>query len=114
MRFCQSFMTELSRHIGPDTDVPAGDIGVGGREIGYMFGQYKRLRNEFTGVLTGKKPAWGGSSFVRKPPDTGPPTSWSKCWRRRASASTARPWSSADRAMWPCTPLRSACASAAR
>ena len=54
-------MTELSRHIGPDTDVPAGDIGVGGREIGYMFGQYKRLRNEFTGVLTGKKPAWGGS-----------------------------------------------------
>ena len=54
MRFCQSFMTELSRHIGPNTDVPAGDIGVGGREIGYMFGQYKRLRNEFTGVLTGK------------------------------------------------------------
>ncbi len=61
MRFCQSFMTELSRHIGPDTDVPAGDIGVGGREIGYMFGQYKRLRNEFTGVLTGKHINWGGS-----------------------------------------------------
>ncbi|MFH0763859.1 MAG: NADP-specific glutamate dehydrogenase [Candidatus Omnitrophota bacterium] len=61
MRFCQSFMTELSRHIGPDTDVPAGDIGVGGREIGYMYGQYKRLRNEFTGVLTGKGLAWGGS-----------------------------------------------------
>ncbi|MGC8864307.1 MAG: NADP-specific glutamate dehydrogenase [Bacteroidales bacterium] len=61
MRFCQSFMTELSRHIGPDTDVPAGDIGVGGREIGYMFGQYKRLRNEFTGVLTGKGIEWGGS-----------------------------------------------------
>lgn len=61
MRFCQSLMTELSRHVGPDTDVPAGDIGVGGREIGYMFGQYKRLRNEFTGVLTGKKLAWGGS-----------------------------------------------------
>ena len=54
MRFCQSFMTELSKHIGADTDVPAGDIGVGGREIGYLFGQYKRLRNEFTGVLTGK------------------------------------------------------------
>ena len=54
MRFCQSFMTELQRHIGPDTDVPAGDIGVGGREIGFLFGQYKRLRNEFTGVLTGK------------------------------------------------------------
>lgn len=61
MRFCQSFMTELFRHIGPDTDVPAGDIGVGGREIGYLFGQYKRLRNEFTGVLTGKGIEWGGS-----------------------------------------------------
>jgi glutamate dehydrogenase/leucine dehydrogenase len=61
MRFCQSFMTELSRHIGPDTDVPAGDIGVGGREIGFMFGQYKRIRNEFTGVLTGKGLKWGGS-----------------------------------------------------
>lgn len=61
MRFCQSFMTELARHIGPDTDVPAGDIGVGGREIGYMFGQYKRLRNEFTGVLTGKGRSYGGS-----------------------------------------------------
>ena len=61
MRFCQSFMTELARHIGANTDVPAGDIGVGGREIGYMFGQYKRLRNEFTGVLTGKSLAWGGS-----------------------------------------------------
>ena len=61
MRFCQSFMTELFRHVGPDTDVPAGDIGVGGREIGYMFGQYKRLRNEFTGVFTGKGLDWGGS-----------------------------------------------------
>lgn len=61
MRFCQSFMTELFRHIGPDTDVPAGDIGVGGREIGFLFGQYKRLRNEFTGVLTGKGLEWGGS-----------------------------------------------------
>jgi glutamate dehydrogenase (NADP+) len=61
MRFCQSFMTELCRHVGSDTDIPAGDIGVGGREIGYMFGQYKRLRNEFTGVLTGKGLAWGGS-----------------------------------------------------
>ena len=61
MKFCQSFMSELSRHIGPNTDVPAGDIGVGGREIGYMFGQYKRLRNEFTGVLTGKGIKWGGS-----------------------------------------------------
>jgi glutamate dehydrogenase (NADP+) len=61
MKFCQSFMTELSRHIGADTDVPAGDIGVGGREVGYMFGQYKRLRNEFTGVLTGKGISFGGS-----------------------------------------------------
>ena len=61
MRFCQSFMSELFRHIGPDTDVPAGDIGVGGREIGYLFGQYKRLANEFTGVLTGKGLHWGGS-----------------------------------------------------
>ncbi len=61
MKFCQSFMTELCRHIGPNTDVPAGDIGVGAREIGYMFGQYKRIRNEFTGVLTGKGISWGGS-----------------------------------------------------
>jgi glutamate dehydrogenase/leucine dehydrogenase len=61
MKFCQSFMTELSKHIGHNADVPAGDIGVGGREIGYMFGQYKRLKNEFTGVLTGKKTDWGGS-----------------------------------------------------
>jgi glutamate dehydrogenase (NADP+) len=61
MRFCQSFMTELQRHIGPNTDVPAGDIGVGGREIGYLFGQYKRIKNEFTGVLTGKGVEWGGS-----------------------------------------------------
>ena len=61
MRFCQSFMSELSRHIGADVDVPAGDIGVGGREIGYLFGQYKRMRNEFTGVLTGKGLEYGGS-----------------------------------------------------
>jgi glutamate dehydrogenase (NADP+) len=61
MSFCQSFMTELYRHIGPNTDVPAGDIGVGGREIGFLFGQYKRLKNEFTGVLTGKSMNWGGS-----------------------------------------------------
>ena len=69
MKFCQSFMTELSRHIGPNTDVPAGDIGVGGREIGYMFGQYKRIRNEFTGVLTGKGLNWGGS--LMRPEATG-------------------------------------------
>jgi glutamate dehydrogenase (NADP+) len=69
MRFCQSFMSELFRHIGANTDVPAGDIGVGGREIGYMFGQYKRLRNEFTGVLTGKGREWGGS--IGRPEATG-------------------------------------------
>ncbi|MGC9330548.1 MAG: NADP-specific glutamate dehydrogenase [Bacteroidales bacterium] len=69
MRFCQSFMSELFRHIGPNTDVPAGDIGVGGREIGYLFGQYKRLKNEFTGVLTGKGREWGGS--IGRPEATG-------------------------------------------
>jgi glutamate dehydrogenase (NADP+) len=69
MRFCQSFMTELYRHIGPNTDVPAGDIGVGGREIGYLFGQYKRIRNEFSGVLTGKGVNWGGS--LLRPEATG-------------------------------------------
>jgi glutamate dehydrogenase (NADP+) len=69
MRFCQSFMSELHKHIGADTDVPAGDIGVGGREIGYMFGQYKRLRDEFTGVLTGKGQTWGGSPM--RPEATG-------------------------------------------
>ena len=69
MRFCQSFMTELQRHIGADTDVPAGDIGVGGREIGFMFGQYKRLRDEFTGTLTGKGQSWGGS--LMRPEATG-------------------------------------------
>ncbi len=69
MRFCQSFMTELYRHIGPDLDVPAGDIGVGKREIGYMFGQYKRIKNEFTGVLTGKGFEWGGSRI--RPEATG-------------------------------------------
>jgi len=66
MRFCQAFMTELSRHIGPNTDVPAGDIGVGGREIGFLFGMYKKLRNEFTGVLTGKGLNWGGSLIRRE------------------------------------------------
>ena len=69
MRFCQSFMTELYRHIGPNTDVPAGDIGVGGREIGFMFGQYKRIRNEFTGILTGKGLSYGGSKI--RPEATG-------------------------------------------
>lgn len=69
MRFCQSFMSELFRHIGPDTDVPAGDIGVGGREVGYLFGQYKRLKDQFTGTLTGKGISWGGS--LLRPEATG-------------------------------------------
>lgn len=69
MRFCQAFMTELHRHIGADTDVPAGDIGVGGREVGYLFGQYKRLANNFTGILTGKGMSWGGSNI--RPEATG-------------------------------------------
>ncbi len=69
MRFCQSFMTELTRHVGPDTDVPAGDIGVGAREIGYLFGQYRRLTNRFEGVFTGKSPEWGGS--LGRPEATG-------------------------------------------
>jgi glutamate dehydrogenase (NADP+) len=69
MKFCQSFMTELYRHIGPNLDVPAGDIGVGGREVGFMFGQYKRIQNEFTGVLTGKGPSFGGSRM--RPEATG-------------------------------------------
>lgn len=74
MKFCQSFMTELSKYIGPDTDVPAGDIGVGGREIGFMFGQYKRLRDEFTGTLTGKGFAYGGSLI--RPEATGYGVVW--------------------------------------
>jgi glutamate dehydrogenase (NADP+) len=71
MRFCQSFMTELFRHVGPNTDVPAGDIGVGGREIGYLFGQYKRLSNEFTGVLPGKRLSYGGSLARTEAPGFG-------------------------------------------
>src|SRR3974377_938678 len=71
MRFCQSFMSELFRHIGGNTDVPAGDIGVGGREIGFLFGQYKKLRNEFVGVLTGKGLNWGASVVRREAPGTG-------------------------------------------
>ena len=70
MAFCQSFMTELYRHIGPDTDVPAGDIGVGGREIGYLFGQYKRIRDAYEGVLTGKGLTWAALWYVRKQPAT--------------------------------------------
>lgn len=82
MKFCQSFMTELQRHIGQDTDIPAGDIGVGGREIGFMYGQYKRLRNEFTGTLTGKGLGWGGSPL--RPEATG----YGTCYFAQAMLST--------------------------
>lgn len=91
MRFCQAFMSELFRHVGPDTDVPAGDIGVGGREIGFLFGQYKKLRNEFSGVLTGKGLNWGGRSFVRKPRAMAQHTLPRRCWRRRERHSREKP-----------------------
>ena len=107
MRFCQSFMSELFRHIGPYIDVPAGDTGVGGREIGYLFGQYKRLANEFSGVLTGKGVQWAIIWCVRRRPGT----EWSilrrKCWRPTVRW-RARLVSCPVRAMW-----RSMCAEAA-
>ena len=107
MRFCQSFMTELFRHIGPNTDVPAGDIGVGAREIGFLFGQYKRLRNEFTGVLTGKGLNWGGSLI--RPEATGYGTIY---FAAEMLATRARRWkerraSSPAPATWLSTPSRS-------
>ena len=106
MRFCQSFMSELYRHIGPDTDVPAGDIGVGGREIGYLFGQYKRIANEFSGVLTGKGLNWGDPSSGQRPPATAASTSPPRCSRPGARPWKARPaWSPAP-ATWPSTPSR--------
>ncbi len=90
MRFCQSFMTELYRHVGEYTDVPAGDIGVGGREIGYLFGQYKRITNRYeSGVLTGKGMSWGGSQVRRRPPATAPSTSSRRCCAAATSPSTA-------------------------
>ena len=107
MRFCQSFMSELARHIGPDTDVPAGDIGVGGREIGYLFGQYKKLRNEFTGVLTGKGLNWGGSLI--RPPATAPSTSRRRCSPRAPRPSRARRASCPAAATWRSTRSRSCC-----
>ena len=97
MRFCQSFMTELQRHIGQDTDVPAGDIGVGGREVGYMFGQYKRLRNEFTGTLTGKGLSFGGSLI--RPEATG----YGACYFGEAMLAMS---SYRARATWPSMPPR--------
>ena len=101
MKFCQSFMTELQRHIGQFTDVPAGDIGVGGREIGFLFGQYKRIRNEFVGVLTGKGLNWGGRSSVPRRPATAPCTLRLRCSPRAARRSRARPASSAVPATCP-------------
>lgn len=88
MRFCQSFMTELCKYIGPNTDVPAGDLGVGGREIGYMFGQYKRIRNEFTGVLTGKGHEWGGSLI--RPEATGYGAVYFLCEMLKAKGDTIK------------------------
>ncbi len=102
MRFCQSFMTELFRHIGPDIDVPAGDIGVGTREIGYLFGQYKRLTREFSGVLTGKGLNWGGSLI--RPEATGYGVVYfaeEMLKSKRDSPLTARPWPSPASATWP-------------
>lgn len=90
MRFCQSFMTELYRHIGADIDVPAGDIGVGAREIGFLYGQYKRITGLFTGVLTGKGLSYGGSSSAPRPPVTAWSTSWRRCSATPASPSRAR------------------------
>ena len=107
MRFCQSFMTELFRHIGPNTDVPAGDIGVGGREIGFLFGQYKRLANEFTGVLTGKGLNWGGSLIRPRPPATARSTSRRRCWALGTRRSSPRPVWSPVAATWPSTRPRS-------
>ena len=111
MRFCQAFMTELWRNIGPDTDVPAGDIGVGGREVGYMYGMYKKLARENTGTLTGKGLAFGGSS-VRKPLATAMSISSRKCSRRAASTWLASVCASLDLATWPSTRLKNSSNSA--
>ena len=100
MRFCQSFMMELQRHIGPNTDVPAGDMGVGGREIGYMYGMYKKLRNEFTGVLTGKSLEWGGSLI--RPEATGYGTSRAAIGRATQGGSLLRARREAPRAGGVC------------
>lgn len=106
MRFCQNFMAELSRHIGPNTDVPAGDIGVGAREIGYLFGMYKKLRNEFTGVLTGKSLAWGGSLI--RPEATGYGTVYfaAEMLKTRQDSLEGKPAWYRDPVMWPNTPRK--------
>ena len=114
MRFCHSFMAELFRHVGPDTDVPAGDIGVGGREIGFLFGMYKKIRNEFTGVLTGKGLNWGGSRIRPRRRDTERSTSLRRCWPPGATAWKARRSPSRDRATRRSTPPRRPCSWAPR
>lgn len=106
MRFCQSFMTELSKHIGSFTDVPAGDIGVGGREIGYLFGQYKRLRNEFSGVLTGKGMSFGGSCIRTEATATDCVTLPNKCCCLREKALKAKRLRSQDPETLPFMPLK--------
>ena len=107
MRFCQSFMTELYRHIGEYTDVPAGDIGVGGREIGFLFGQYKRITNRYeAGVLTGKGLTWGGAQARTEATGTASCSSPNGCSRRRTVPSTARRSSSPAPATSPSTPHR--------
>ena len=113
MRFCQAFMTELYRHIGSHTDVPAGDIGVGSREIGFLFGQYKRITNEFTGAITGKGLEYGGSLI--RPEATGYGAVYFAAGDARDRGTTrsrARPASSAGPATWPSTRSRSCCTSA--
>jgi len=106
MRFLQSFMSELFRHIGADTDVPAGDIGVGGREIGYMFGQYKRLKNEFVGVLTGKALNWGGSLIRPEATGYGAVYFAEEMLKTRNETFNARSAPCRVRATWPSTPSR--------
>ena len=106
MRFCQSFMSELFRHIGADTDVPAGDIGVGSREIGFLFGQYKRLRNEFTGVLTGKGLEWGGSLIRLEATGYGQVYFAEEMLNTRGDSLKIRSALFPDQAMWHNMPLK--------
>ena len=107
MRFCQSLMLELHRHIGDDIDVPAGDIGVGRREISYLFGQFKRLENRFAGILTGKGLSFGGSLIRTEATGYARSTSWRRCSPTAAKGSRARPALYPARATSPSTPSRS-------
>lgn len=114
MRFCQSFMAELYRHVGPNTDVPAGDIGVGGREIGYLFGMYRRLHNEFTGVLTGKSLNWGAASSGPRPRDMDRSILHRRCSTPGMSLLRVKPASYPVPVMWPSTPPKKFCSWAER